>query len=296
MGILSVSMVLLLSMVLNSSTVNAQKYSWAKRAGLWAMDLGYGICADNEGNVFVSGKYEMEAEFDSITLKIEGNHDIFTAKYNSEGEIQWVRTGGGLWGDYAHSIACDQAGNVYVTGEFEMVSYFHNGDSISAWGGNDLFLVKYDTHGNLIWLERAGALHSDKGFDIAVSGSSIYIVGKFKETCIIGNTSLISAGNDDILLAKYDTVGNFHWGLRAGGKGEDEGFGVAVGPSGNVYFAGYFEKEAAFNEFSLKSKGMRDAFLAKYSPEGELIWVKNAGSTLNDYGWDVAVNDQEQIF
>src|SRR5687767_11807150 len=95
----------------------SQSFQWAKRAGLWAFDLGYGIASDNMGNVYIAGKYEMNAVFGSATVSCAGNHDVYVAKYGPDGDFKWVRTAGGTGGDYAWAIASDGSGNVYVTGE-----------------------------------------------------------------------------------------------------------------------------------------------------------------------------------
>ncbi|MBA3900117.1 MAG: hypothetical protein H0X62_07900, partial [Bacteroidetes bacterium] len=131
-----------------SYSIYAQEYKWVKRAGLWAYDYGYGICADGMGNVYVAGKYEMEAVFDEFTLSCEGNHDIFIAKYGPDGNVKWVRNAGGLYGDYAHAITCDAEGNTYMTGEIESSVIFHGSDiKLEAWGRNDIYVAKYSPDG-----------------------------------------------------------------------------------------------------------------------------------------------------
>src|SRR5688500_5405654 len=96
----------------------SQNFAWAKEGGSYAYDYGYGVCTDAAGNVYVAGKFEGDqtdgsgnAYFGNITVYCQGNHDMFVAKYNSAGVIQWVRTGGGEVGDYAHGITCDATGN-----------------------------------------------------------------------------------------------------------------------------------------------------------------------------------------
>src|ERR1700752_3409022 len=82
--------------------IQAQNFNWAKREGLYAYDYGYGIVNDNAGNVYVAGKYEENANFSGTILPNQGNnnHDIFLAKYDAAGTLNWVQTGGGGLGDY----------------------------------------------------------------------------------------------------------------------------------------------------------------------------------------------------
>ena len=90
----------------------AQSYSWAKLEGLYAYDYGLGITTDNSGNIYVAGKYEMNANFSGVILPCSNcNHDLYLAKYNPSGSLTWIRTGGGNLGDYAHAVACDWPAN-----------------------------------------------------------------------------------------------------------------------------------------------------------------------------------------
>ncbi|MDQ3189968.1 MAG: SBBP repeat-containing protein [Bacteroidota bacterium] len=273
----------------------SQSFEWAKRAGLWAFDYGYGVCADDIGNVYVAGKYEMNAKFGNITVSCEGNHDIFITKYDPFGNLLWVKTAGGLWGDYAHAITCDGAGNVYITGEFEVDTYFDD-DTLKTWGGNDIFIAKYSTEGDLIWARRAGGAGNDKGQSIALSGNYLYIAGRIKDTAYFGNTQLISAGDQDIFLVKMDTEGNFYWAERAGGAGEDKANGVAVDYNGDIYITGQFNGNATFGTNTLTSFGVADIFLAKYDASGNEIWVKNAGGQYSDFGTALKTGDNGQIY
>ena len=280
-----------------SIAVSAQEFEWAQKAGYYAFDYGYGVCADGAGNVYVAGKYEMNASFGDSTVACEGNHDIFTAKYSTAGDLQWVKTAGGEWGDYAHAITCDAAGNLYVTGEIEMTATFGGTNaSLSSWGSNDMFLAKYDSQGNLIWAKRGGGRESDQGLAVAIFGDAVYVAGKFKDTAYFESGKVISIGNDDIYIAKYDINGNFIWVKRAGGSEEDEALGITVDATGFVYITGYFHGNAEFGGKITTSYGDKDMFVAKYDPAGKLIWIKQAGGKYNDRGSAVKAGKDGNIY
>jgi hypothetical protein len=282
---------------LTSASLSSQTFAWAKRAGLWAFDLGYGVACDNAGNVYIAGKYEMNANFGGTTVPCAGNHDIYVAKYGPAGDFKWVRTAGGTHGDYAHAMTCDGAGNVYVTGEFEGTTTFSSGVSLTSSGDNDIFLAKYNTNGGLVWVRKvAGGSKSDKGLGISIFGSGIYITGKFGGAAKFGNvTTLTSAGAADIFVARYSTDGAFQWVQRAGGTAADEGYAIANDPAGNVYVTGYFTGSASFGGQSLSSSGGTDIFLAKYNSSGGLVWAKKAGGSANDYGMGVKVSSSYRV-
>jgi hypothetical protein len=280
--------------------LEAQEFNWAKRAGFHAFDYGYGICSDNSGNIYVTGKYEMDAVFDDTIVPCAGNHDIFTAKYSPSGELKWVRTGGGDWGDYGHALTCDDAGNVYVTGEIEVTVTFPGSDiTLKSWGKNDIFVIKYTTEGELLWAQRAGGRESDKGEGVAVSNDAVYVTGYFRDTSSFNNEGaikMISAGSKDMFLAKYSLEGQLLWVRRGGGLHEDEGTGITIDNEGYIYVTGFVVSEGDFSGVPVKTKGGYDAFLAKYDSNGNLIWVKTVGSYRTDKGMAVKAGKDGRIY
>lgn len=272
-------------------------FQWTKRAGEGEYDYGYGIASDSAGNVFVSGKYEMPANFSGTFVTCAGNHDIFVAKYGPAGDFKWVRTAGGVWGDYARAAACDKAGNVYITGEIEMTCDFGSGVKLDSHGNNDIFLAKYNTNGDLLWAKwLGGGPDSDRGYGITECNGSVYVTGNFQGACTFEGIPINSVGRYDILVAKYSSDGVFQWIRTAGGTGDDEGWAISHDQDGNVYETGYFNGTANFNGTSVRSNGGRDIFIAKYNPAGNLVWVRTAGGSSDDYGKGITIDNNNRIF
>jgi hypothetical protein len=100
--------------------------------------------------------------------------------------------------------------------------------------------------------------------------------------------------SSDIFVAKTDPQGNFLWVRKAGGGAEDDARSIAVGPAATVYVAGFFAGNASFGSASLTSQGgtLRDMFLAQYSTDGTLVWVRQGGGTGEDEANGVATDDQ----
>lgn len=186
----------LLSLMLGNA--RSQTFAWAKLEGLYAYDYGMGIAKDNSGNVYVTGKYEMNAVFSGNTITCAGNHDIFTAKYTPTGALSWIRTGGGPNGDYAHCVAFDNNGGIAISGEIEAggLSTFPGSTiTLNGVGDNDIMTAKYDLNGNLLWARSAGGYGSEKTEGMACDAAgNVYIAGHFKDPCPIGTQTLIGAG------------------------------------------------------------------------------------------------------
>ena len=173
-------------------------------AGGTSYDEGNGIAVDASGNVYVTGSYNGTATFGTTTKTSAGGYDIFVAKYNSSGTLQWVQSAGGTSYDYGRGIAVDASGNVYVTGYYEGTATFGTTTKISA-GGHNIFVAKYNSSGALQWVQSARGTLYDIGSDIAVDGSgNVYVTGRYQGTATFGNNSLTSAGATDIFVARID--------------------------------------------------------------------------------------------
>lgn len=282
-------------LILGFFNVNAQNFNWAKKGGLWAYDYGYGITTDNMGRVYVAGKYEQNANFSGTVLPCQGNHDIFVAQYSSGGTLNWIRTAGGYTGDYATAIATDGNNYVYIAGEIEgknaTIKFPGSSITLTCQGSNDIFLAKYTLSGTLLWARRAGGYDYEKALGITTDNNgNIFMCGLFRGTVKFGSSTYISSsGNNDIFVAKYDANGNFLWVKKAGSSQRDEAKSIVCDYSGNVYITGLYKNGCNFGSTTLYGSNM-NAFVAKYSSSGSLIWVKQAGGTWDDVGWSIAID------
>lgn len=109
-----------------------------------------------------------------------------------------------------------------------------------------------------------------------------YSTGHYQGTATFGSVTLTPYGSPgyDIFVTKYDDANNLVWARKAGSaSGSDEGLDVTVDDAGDIYVVGRFQSTASFtgilNTFTIISTGSYDGFMAKYSPAGELYWVKN---------------------
>ncbi len=286
--------------------VNAQTFDWAKREGLWAYDYGYGITTDNAGNVYVAGKYEeVNANFSGTLIPCEGNHDIFLAQYSQGGNLNWIRTAGGISGDYALAITCDGDSNIYIAGEIESpaggdtIWFKGSSTTLVCKGANDIFLAKYDLNGNLLWAKSAGGYNYEKALGITHDQfGNLYVCGLFRGAATFGGTTIInSSGDNDIFLAKYDVNGNFKWVRKAGSSDRDEAKSVMCDAAGNIYICGMYSDNCVFGSQTLSSpNGFLDAFIAKYAPDGTLKWVETAGGLYDDVAWGLTIDNAGKIY
>ncbi len=277
---------------------------WANQAGGTMVDYGNGIATDEWGSAIVTGNFEGTATFgageaNETVLNSYGEVDIFIAKYDASGNLRWARKAGGTGVDHGNGIVTDGSGQVFITGRIEDNATFAEGEAnetvLTAYGGMDIFIAKYDGSGNLVWAKKAGGKQSDYGSDITMDGAgNLILTGRFADSVTFGEgeaneTVLTSNGSADIFLAKYDGSGSLFWAKMAGGSNADEGESIVTDGSGNVMVTGSFIEPATFgageaNEIVLTGYGFYDMFIAKYGRSGDLVWAKEAGGTGSDSG------------
>jgi len=274
----------------------APEWEWATQAGGSGIgwDEGYGIAIDDFGNIYVTGTFCSVATFGPYSLTSSGSQDIFVAKIDANGNWQWATKAGGLDHDSGYEITIDDVGNSYVTGWFEGAAYF-GPFSFTSCGYGDIFVAKIDSSGTWEWVVQAGGYADDRGYGIKIdTGGYCYVTGYFQHTASFGTYSLTASGihgYSDIFVAKVDSNGSWEWATRAGGVYSDRGCGLTVDETGSSYVTGYFDEAATFGSSSLTSNGNRDIYVAKLDLGDNWLWAANAGSTDNDIGYGITIDD-----
>jgi hypothetical protein len=215
-------------------------------------------------------------------------------------------------------VAVDPSGDVYFTGSFYSSVTFTAGSgtktftSSGPFGGSypDIYLIKMDPHGNLIWGDQMGGEFSDVANAIAVDPSgNAYITGYFSRTANFdpdgGTFNLTSHGRSDIFAAKYTPAGALVWADGMGSNDLDTnhrnmGRSIAVDSSGDVYLTGVFSGDSDFDpgsgEFDLTAPGETSDFIEKLSSTGAFVWAEQIGSTFYNGGLSLAIGPNDTIY
>ncbi len=109
------------------------------------------------------------------------------------------------------AMTVDAAGNLYLVGSFRGTVDFDIGagtSELTAAGGDDIFVAKYDSAGALLWVRSGGGASSDVATSVAIDNAGNVIVGgSFSQTANIGGTNLTSNGSTDVLIWKLNSAG-----------------------------------------------------------------------------------------
>ncbi|MFH1004317.1 MAG: SBBP repeat-containing protein [Bacteroidota bacterium] len=277
----------------------SQIWQWAQRAGGTNADLGIGIAVDKWGNSYVTGTYlSNTAVFGSYTLPQNGFNDIFIAKYDSNGNVLWAKHAGGnnaitQGGEGGYGIVVDTLGNCYVIGSATGNASFDTITIGCSLQGN-IFIAKYNSNGNCVWVKRAGGVGGDSGHGISINkNGNLYLTGSFRGTATFGTYTITTPnglpnGLPDVFIAKYDLNGNCIWVRQ--GNSIAGGSSISADAMGNCYVTGGFSDSVKFGSYKLTSLGGGDVFVAKYDSSGNCLWAKSGGSVANDGGTGISAD------
>jgi len=305
----------LLCFLLITTCIFAQEpqFEWAVGFGVAYNEEGNSITVDNAGNIYTTGSFLGPTDFDPSSgvhnLTTNGMWDVFISKLDGNGDFVWAKSLGGTANDHSNSITTDVYGNVYITGDFEYTTDFDPGSvvyNLSSNGHRDIFILKLDGNGNFVWAKSMGSSASDWGYSIAIDNlGNVFTTGWFCYTVDFdpgsGVHNLTSIGSSyNIFISKLDVNGNFVWAKSIGSINDDRGFSIAIDDSGNVYTTGCFENTVDFNPgsgvYNLTSNGDYDIYILKLDVNGNFVWAKTMGSSLDDVSYSLAIDDSGNIF
>ncbi|MBL9078258.1 MAG: hypothetical protein JNL08_12180 [Planctomycetes bacterium] len=278
---------------------------WARRFGGLLRDEIAGLVRAADGSLLVTGSFAAQAQFGTVSLTVRGalsTSDGFVARYDAAGTPLWVRQFGGADVDDAgRAIAATADGGVLVAGNFRGTATFGDGAAavaLTATGGSDVFVARYDGNGSLLWIRRGGGTLDDEARSLAVTSAGDAVVGGgFRAQAGFADAAqplaLLALGGLDGFLARYASDGALQSVQTVGSTGDDEVRSVAATADGGIVATGHFQTSALVTgvtpAVSLVGFGGRDAFVARYDANGVLAWVRAAGGAEHDQALAVAV-------
>jgi hypothetical protein len=293
-------------------------------------NIGQAVKVDRDGNSYVTGAFSATAHFQAQhtstgsgtgrSLTSVGGRDSFLAKYGPEGTLHWLIQMGGPGDDEGFDIGFDAARNVYVTGVFtDSATFqgFNNSGRTVTGTGQTIFLAKYTPFGVLAWVQTGTTAFdaSNNGYGVAVEPGtgSVYVTGVSQgDTAFSSSSGAIHSvsgpGTWHMVLAKYDSAGNFQWGVSNAASPNTVGHKVAVDADNNAYVTGWMEGQTVFGSNDgndLEVDGFSgpvqtapdypgDAYVVKYDEHGNLKWVNHIGG-YKAIGTDIATSRDGRV-
>jgi hypothetical protein len=224
---------------------------WAKTYGVTDDDLAYSVQQTSDGGYIVAGRTWSFGTDD---------WDIFLIKTDANGNVQWAKTYGGTDYDWAYFVQQTSDDGYIVAGGTRSFGV----DSV------DIFLIKTDANGNVMWAKTYGITDDDLAYSVQQTSDGGYIVA--------GWTISFGAGSWNIFLIKTDANGNIIWAKTYGGISGYGAFSVQQTSDGGYIVAGL---TASFGA------GWEDIFLIKTDANGNVQWAKTYGGIDLDWAYSV---------
>ncbi len=272
---------------------------WVVSAGSSDDEAASSVAVDASGNPYIAGSFRSTATFGSSSVISAGSDDIFIAKYNSSGVVQWVNRIGGTGQDVGNSLTIDASGNILLAGYFNgTISFSGSSTSLTSYGQSDFLVAKYNSSGALQWANKGGSTGYDFAFGVATDQSSnVFVTGEIKGASTFGSVTTTYNAMADIAIVKYNSSGVVQFANGYGSAGDDQGYGIAVDASNQVYVVGAFSSSVTFGTSSLTSGGITDGFLIKITgAAGAVQWAKKQGGFAQDAAGGVGIGTNGDIF
>ncbi len=287
---------------------------WARSFGGSGNDGGMNITTDISGNVYITGGFNSDTMIVGGNMFMNGgNGDVFIAKYDSLGTLLWIRTSGGTEQDYGAAVTTDLSGNSYLTGQFislkigfetdTLINTKTDIDSVSSNVTADIFIVKYDPNGHVVWAKKAGGFGDEWPTSVSNDAAGNFYVGGYfrSDTLVLGSTLLINPDTinlpEMLFIIKYDPSGNIIWAKGTNGGSGQFLKSIYCDASSNFYITGLFgDTSVTFDAITLFVNGNNDMFTVKYDSSGNVLWAKRAGGKDQDEGEFITTDAFGNVF
>ncbi|MES2764753.1 MAG: SBBP repeat-containing protein [Bacteroidota bacterium] len=287
---------------------------WAKSAGSNGVDIAFNAAVDNVGNIYITGYFKSQTiTFGNFILKRDttsaDNHNMFLVKYDINGNVQWAHSADESSGSVAQNVTTDTFGNIYVTGYFKNTSIVFDTITLQSRGKNDLFIVKYDSNGQVKWAKSAGGNSKETSMIFsrgitADKNGNVYLTGEFYGTSIsFGDSTFSSENNTNYLvnyfIVKYDSSGGVKWANTTTGDMNVSGYNIHMDITGHPWVVGYYSGQSITlgSTKLINTKGIfYDIFIAKYDSIGNILLAKSVGGTNSDFGFGITSDSSGSIF
>lgn len=241
---------------------------WTTQIGTEGTDRPYGVALDSQQNVLVVGY--SNGDLDGAHAQSDGD-DAFLLKLGPDGSISWiVQFGDDDAADRGYGLAVTGNDAIYVTGYTRGTL---GGDNA---GDKDVIVARISPEGAIEWIQQFGGSGEDKGQAVAVVPDVGVAVAGMTSSDIAG-----ALGEIDAFLAVFDETGSVTWIRQFGTSDWDEATGLAAADDG-LAVTGFVS-----GDFGGPLAGDKDLMVAQFDADGDLAWVSQLGTALNDKGADV---------
>lgn len=215
---------------------------------------------------------------------------------NVHAQYTWLNNYGSPGTDWGYTVL-SESGYIYCGGFFEQTITFGS-TTLFSKGGKDIYIVKLDGSGQVVWAKNFGGAEDDDIIEIVSDGNgNLYFSGSFNAIATFGSCYVDSKGESDAYLCCMTTDGVVNWVKGAGGTGSDQGYRLSLSPAGDfVAWSGYFRYQANFDYMTIQGWTNREFFIARVDADGTLKWVFAAPGDWDEGGYSSDIDPSGNIY
>jgi len=251
---------------------------WQKSLGGSSFDRANCIIQTNDGGYVVVGGSE------SNNGNVAGNHgysDCWIVKLNSDGGvIEWQKSLGGTWNDWANSVIQTSDGGYVIAG----ATSSNNGDVTVNKGYIDYWLIKLDSGGNLLWQRTLGGAGEDVATSVLQTNDGGLVVSGYSESNNNGDVTGNHGLKDFWIVKLNEDAGVIHWKKSFGGSHVELAHSIKQTSDGGYIVAGHAYSN---NGDITGNHGETDCWVVKLNSSGNIQWQKSLGGTYVDSAYSI---------
>lgn len=243
---------------------------WQRALGGTQQDNGAAVIQTNDLGFVVAGRTR---SVNGDVTNNQGLSDAWVIKLNATGALEWQQTYGGSDWDSASDIIQTVDGGYVLVG----TTRSNDGDVIGHQGFGDIWVLRLDPVGVLLWQRTLGSATAEYGAALAGSDDGGVVVAG----TAYGNGGDVSGhhGEIDMWVVKLDSTGQLQWQLPLGGSGFEQAFAITSTQDGGFAVAGYTDS----NDGDVTGgQGGPDYWVVKLDGGGALQWQRTLGGTGGD--------------
>jgi hypothetical protein len=243
---------------------------WQKSFGGSSTDAVISLSKSADGGYYLGN---LSSSSNGDISNPHGIEDYWIVKTDANGNLQWEKSYGGNSGDWLREIYSTDDGGAILSG----YSSSTNGNVTSNSGGEDYWIVKINSTGDIIWEFSFGGSLEDRCLSIDKTSDNGFILGGYSNSIngdVTGNNGL-----SDFWVVKINSEGVLDWAKSYGGTGQDRANKIQTTNDGGFIVVGY--SSSSDGDISVNN-GISDFWIIKLDVNGNLQWEKSYGGTQSE--------------
>ncbi len=250
-----------------TKTDTAGNIIWRKTFGGSSIDVGISVIELANGNIYIGG---YSSSVDGNISNSKGNFDVILLCLDATGNLLWEKNFGGSQVDLCYSMIVTNDGNFALGG----ATFSDDGDVTFNEGGQDIWLLKIDVNGNLLWELNSGGSGTDICYALTQDAAgNIYGTGTTNSND--GDITFLH-GNYDVCVFKAASNGSLIWNKTFGGSEYESAQTILIDNQQKLFVGGYTRSD---NGDITSNEGFGDVWFLQVSNQGSLLFQKTYGGT-----------------